>query len=189
MKRYRKGQYGYRNYHRRIELGKVLAGAALILIQLLARSMADSSSLKNILTVSAILSVLPVANWASPLLASWKYKTLNKELYKKACSHEGKSRMLYDLIITSRDAVMPVDVAAVHPTGIYAYCTAKRLDTGKAERFFKDMFLNHQMGLDIKLIQDEKEFFNCLSNLRPEAEYKDDGSVERGITLLKSVSM
>ncbi len=189
MKRYRKGQYGYRNYHRRIELGKVLAGAALILIQLLARTMTDSSSLKNILTVSAILSVLPVANWASPLLASWKYKTLNEELYKKACYHEGKSRMLYDLIITSRDAVMPVDVAAVHPTGIYAYCTAKKLDTGKAERFFKDMFLSHHLELDIRLILDEGEFFNCLSSLGPEAEYKDDGIVERGVTLLKSLSM
>lgn len=189
MKRYRKGQYGYRNYHRRIELGKVLAGAALILIQLLARTMTDSSSLKNILTVSAILSVLPVANWASPLLASWKYKTLNTELYKKACTHEGKSRMLYDLIITSRDAVMPVDVAAVHPTGIYAYCTAKRLDTGKAERFLKDMFLSHDLEFNIRIILDEGEFFNCISSLESEAEHKDDGSVERGVTLLKSLSM
>ncbi len=45
--------------------------------------------------------------------------------------------MLYDLIITSREAIIPVDAAAVHPTGVYAYCTAKRLDTGKAECFFK----------------------------------------------------
>lgn len=189
MKRYRKGQYGYRNYHRRTELGKVLSGAALILIQLLARAMADSSSWKNILTVTAILSVLPVANWASPLLASWKYKTLPEELYKKVSSHEGKSRMLYDLIITSREAIIPVDAAAVHPTGVYAYCTAKRLDTGKAECFLKDMFLSHQLKMDVRLILDEEEFLNSLSGLRPEAECRDDGSVERGITLLKSLSM
>jgi hypothetical protein len=189
VKRCRKGQYGYRNYHRKTELGKVLAGAALILIQLLGRAMADSSSWKNILTVTAILSVLPVANWASPLLASWKYKTLPEELYKKASSHEGKCSMLYDLIITSRDAIIPVDVAAVHPTGVYAYCTAKKFNTGKAECFFKDMFLGNQLKLDVRLILDEKEFINCLSSLKPEAEYKDDGSVERGIKLLKSLSM
>jgi hypothetical protein len=189
VKRCRKGQYGYRNYHRRTELGKVLAGAALILLQLLVRAMTDSSSWKNIMTITAILSVLPVANWASPLLASWKYKSLPEGLYKKVSSCEGKGRMLYDLIITSRDAVMPVDVAVIHPAGVYVYCTAKKLDTGKAECFFKDMFLRHQLELDVRLILEEKEFINCLSSLSPEAEYEDDGSVERGIRLLKNLSM
>ncbi len=189
MKRYKKGQYGYRNYHRKAELGKVLTGAALILAQLLARGLMDGSSWKNVLTITAILSVLPVANWASPLLASWPYKTMSEELYKKASSYEGKSRMLYDLIITSREAVMPVDVAAVHPTGVYVYCSAKKVDVKKAECFLKDMFLSHQLKLEVRFLLDEKAFLNCLSGLRPETEYKDDGSAEQGAALLKSLSM
>lgn len=189
MKRYRKGQYGYRNYHRKAELGKVLAGAALVLVQILLRGIGDSSSWKNLLTVTAILSVLPVANWASPLLAAWRYKTMSEELYKKACSYEGKYRMLYDLIITSRETVMPVEVAAVHPTGIYVYCTAKKVDADKAESFLKDMFLSHQLKLEVRYFLDEKAFFNCLSGLRQETEYKDDDSVERASGLLKSLSM
>ncbi len=189
VKRYRKGQYGYRNYHKKAELGKILAGAVLILAQLLARGLVDGSSWKNILTITAVLSVLPVANGASPLLAAWGYKTLPEELYIKASSYEGKVRLLYDLIITSRDAVLPVDVAAVHPSGVYVYCTAKRVDKEKAECFFKDMFLSHQLKPEVRLFLDEKAFLNFLSGLGPETEYKDDGSVERASSLLKSLSM
>lgn len=45
--------------------------------------------------------------------------------------------MLYDLIITSREAIIPVDAAAVHPTGVYAYCTAKRWILERRNVFFK----------------------------------------------------
>uniref|UniRef100_UPI00326130DE hypothetical protein n=1 Tax=Clostridium sp. NkU-1 TaxID=1095009 RepID=UPI00326130DE len=55
--------------------------------------------------------------------------------------------------------------------------------------FLKDMFLSHQLKMDVRLILDEEEFLNSLSGLRPEAECRDDGSVERGIMLLKSLSM
>lgn len=189
MKRYRKGQYGYRNYHRKTELGKVLAGVALILVQLLLRGIGDSSSWKNLLTITAILSVLPVANWASPLLAAWRFKTMSEELYHKAASYEGTCRMLYDLIITSRESLMPVDVAAVHPTGVYIYCTDKRVEREKAECFLKDMFLSRQLKLEVRFLLDEKEFLNCLFGLKPETEHKDEGCIEQGASLLKSLSM
>lgn len=189
MKKYRKGQYGYRNYHRKIEICKVIFGGALILVQLLFRELSDSAAARNILTVMAILSVLPVANVASPLLAAWRYKTPGGEFYKRVSVYEEKGPILYDLIITSRDALMPMDAVLVHPTGVYAYCTAKKLDRTKAERFFKEMFTGHKLELKVKLTSDEKVFLNRLSGLKPETEYEDDGSVEYTVTLLKSLSM
>lgn len=189
MKRYKKGQYGYRNYHKKIELGKVSIGAALIIAQLIARSLMDSTSWKNILTVMAILSVLPVANVASPLLAAWMYKTPPEAFYKKTVSYEGKSRILYDLIITSKEALMPMDAVAVHPTGVYAFCSARKLDLARTELYFKDMFISHKLDPNVKLMKDEKAFFYRLSSLKPEAEYEDDGSMDYTITLLKNLSM
>ena len=46
-----KGQYGYRDYHRKVQLAKVLFGAAMILIQAGARSFTDNEAAKNILAV------------------------------------------------------------------------------------------------------------------------------------------
>ena len=87
MKRCLKGQSGYRDYHKKKELLKVLIGAVLIIIQLIFREFADSTALKNTLTVMAILSVLPVANIAAPLLASFKYLSLSPMLEKKASAY------------------------------------------------------------------------------------------------------
>ena len=67
MKKYAKGQYGYRDYRKKKEILKVCFGAVMILIQLGARFLTDNEAWKNILTVMAILSVLPTANVASPL--------------------------------------------------------------------------------------------------------------------------
>lgn len=189
MKKTTKGQYGYRNYHRKIEALKVLFGAAMILIQLAARYFVDSSAWKNILTVMAILSVLPTANVASPLLASWRFKTPPENFHEKVSAYEGTLSILYDLIVTSKDAIMPMDAVVVHPTGVYAYCTAPKLDTAKAERFFKEMFTGHKLDPNIKIILDEKAFFHRLDSLKPEAGYEDDGSVAYTVGLLKNLSM
>lgn len=189
MKRYKKGQYGYRRYHRRVEICKVAIGGALILAQLLCRGLTDSEAARNILTVMAILSVLPVANVASPLLAAWRYKTPTEEFYKKVLAYEEKGPVLYDLVITSREALMPIDALLVHPTGVFAYCTAKKLDQAKAEKFFKEMFTGHRLDIRVKLIFDERTFLNRLAGLKPRTEYEDDGSVDYAVTLLKSISM
>lgn len=187
--RRKKGEYGYREYHRKIQLGEVLFGAVMILVQLGARQFTDSQAVKNVLTVMAILSVLPTANVASPLLAAWKYRTPPRAFLDRVQPYEEKFPILYDLILTSREAVMPVDAAAVHPTGVYLYCTSRKVDAKKAEKFFNDMFLSHRLDPHVKMIQDEKAFFQRLDSLKPAAEYEDDGSAGYTLELLKQLSM
>ena len=65
--------------------------------------------MKNILTVMAILSALPTANVAAPLLASIKYRTPNRSFYEQLSVYEGQVSVLYDLILTSKEQIMPMD--------------------------------------------------------------------------------
>lgn len=188
-KKCQKGQYGYRNYHKKTEMAKVCFGAAMIIAQLAARHFVDSTAWKNILTVMAVLSVLPTANVASPMLAAWRYRTPSETFYKKASAYEAYFPILYDLIITSKDAVMPMDAVAVHPQGVYAYCTAPKVDIGKAEKFLKEMLTAHKLDPSVKVILDEKAFFHRLDSLKPAAEYEDDGSTAYTENLLKNLSM
>ena len=64
--RRKKGEYGYRTYRRNVQLGEVAFGAAMILVQLAAREFTSTQAVKNVLTVMAILSVLPTANRGGP---------------------------------------------------------------------------------------------------------------------------
>lgn len=187
--RRKKGEYGYRTYHRKVQIGEVLFGTAMILVQLGARQFTDSQAVKNVLTVMAVLSVLPTANVASPLLAAWRYKTPPLAFLERVRPYETKFPVLYDLIITSKEAVMPVDAAVVHPTGVYLYCTCAKVDAKKAEKFLNGMFSAHRLDPHVKMIQDEKAFFQRLDSLKPAAEYEDDGSLDYGRELLKQLSM
>lgn len=185
----KKGQYGYRNYHRNLQLAKVIFGGAMILIQLGARNYTDNQAAKNILTVMAVLSVLPAANVASPLLASWPYKTPGKELYEKVRPFEAKGLILYDLIITSKEQIMAMDAIMVHPMGVFALLSSQRTDVRKAEGFLNDTFRAHGLTPHVKVIREETAFFKRLDSLKPAGGAEDDKSVDYEAKVLKNLSM
>ena len=185
----KKGEYGYRNYHRKMQLGMVLFGALMILVQLGARNFTDNQAAKNILTVMAMLSVLPTANIASPLIASWKYRTPAKELWNKSQELNGNMEILYDLILTSKEQIIPADVAVVHPKGVFIYCPFTKTDEKKAEKYLNDTFRKYKLDPHVKIIKDENSYFRRLKGLKPASEYEDDGSVSYTVNLLKNLSM
>lgn len=185
----KKGQYGYRDYRRRVELMKALLGVAMILAQLAARGFTDNQAAKNILTVMAILSVLPMANVASPLLASWRYKTPAREFYERVRPFEEKGVILYDLILTSKEQIIAADAVMVHPRGVFVYLSQEKTDGGKAEKYLNNTFRERRLDPNVKVIKEEKAFLKRIGSLRPAGELEDDGSVDYGVTLLKSLSM
>lgn len=185
----KKGTYGYRNYHKKIQSAIVGVLVLGILAQLGARFLVESAGTKNILTVMAILTVLPAANVASPLIASWKYKTISKSFYEACRPYEGQFPILYDLIITSKEQIIPVDAAVIHPTGVYLCCPSEKVDAKKAEKFLNDMLSVWKLDENARLLKEEKTFLKRLSSLKPVTEEEDDGSADYAIKLLKSLSM
>ncbi len=187
--RKKKGEYGYRNYRKAVQLGQVLFGAAAIVIQLLARNLTDNQAAKNVLTLMAILSVLPTANVAAPLLAALRYRTPSEDFHKKAAGYESKGVLLYDLVVTTKEQILPFDAVMIHPMGVIAYCPAEKTDIKKAEKTLNASFVSQKLDPNIRIITDERQFFNRLKGLKPAADYEDDGSVGYAAGVLKSMSM
>lgn len=184
-----KGQYGSRNQGKRLRLAITLVLTAAILAQLAARQMTDNQAAKNILTVMAILTVLPMANVASPLLASWNYKTPPMAFYEKLHPYEERTAILYDLILTTKEQIIPADAAAIHPQGVYLYVPSPKLDVQKAEKSLNALFAANRLDLKVKLFRDEAGFFRRLDSLKPLEGYEDDGTLDYAARLLKSQSM
>ena len=59
-----KGSFGYRAFYKKKQGFFVGIFLAAIIAQLIARSMTDWEAMKNVLTVSAILTVLPMEGYA-----------------------------------------------------------------------------------------------------------------------------
>ena len=80
-----------------------------------------------------------MANLASPLVASWKISEVDSDFHKEVEVYENKFPVLYDLIITSNELIMPIDAAVIHPSGVYLYCPNKSIDIKKGEKFLNEM--------------------------------------------------
>lgn len=184
-----KGQYGYRDYRKKRELLKVLGFLAVILALLVARWFVENNMVKNVLTLTAILTVIPMANFAAPWAASLPYKTPSKEFYDRVRKYEGKGVLLYDLIVTSKEFIMPVDAVMIHPVGVIIYSSSKKVDGKVAEKYLNNTFQGHRLDPNAKVITDENGFFKRLEGMKPSSEYEDDGSVDYAVKLLKNLSM
>ena len=133
--RLEKGTYRYRTAHKKRQLFFVVLFILAIVAQLILRNFITEQIYKNLVTISAILTVLPMANLASPLVVAARIPEVPAEFHDACVPYEEKFPILYDLIITSNDLIMPVDAAVVHPTGVYLYCPNKNVDRRKAENF------------------------------------------------------
>lgn len=189
MKKSKKGEYGYRTSFKRKHIFLISILAAFIIAQLAARYFTESQAVKNILTVMAVVTVLPAANLASPLVAILKYKTPSREFYEKYSAYEEKFPMLYDMVLTTKDYVLPMDAVAVHPTGIYAYCINPKVNTQEAEKSLNDILVSQRLDPNMKITKELSTFDKRLKSLKPASEYEDDGSVEYAVNTMKSLCM
>lgn len=189
MKKYKKGEYGYRNSFKKWQLLKISILVAFILAQLGARFFTEEQTVKNILTVMAVVTVLPAANLASPLVAILKYHTPSQEFYQKLLPYEEKVMILYDLVITTKEYVLPMDAVIVHPTGVYAYCINTKIKVPDAEKALNEMFVEQRLNPNVKLSKEFAVFEKRMKSLKPASEYEDDGSMEYAAKLLQSLSM
>lgn len=189
MKKNTKGEYGYRNSFKKRQLFKIGLLTAFILAQLGARFLTDSQAMRNILTVMAVVTVLPAANLASPLVAIYKYHTPPQSFYERIKPYEEKFHVLYDLVITTKDDVMPMDAIIVHPTGVYAYCINEKTNILDAEKSLNEIFVMSKLDPTVKITKEFSTFEKRIKSLKPASDYEDDGSMDYSLQLLKNLSM
>lgn len=184
-----KGNYGYRTAHKKTQIRNVALFLIAIAALLIARPFIPMDEFKNLATISAILLVLPMANLASPLVVAWKIKQTPEDFYQEVKPYEEKFPVLYDLIITNTDLIMPVDAAVIHPTGVYLYCPDKKVDTKKAEKFLNEILIGWKLDGNAKVMNEKRNFINRLASLKEVTEEDDDGSADYVKKVLVGLSM
>lgn len=163
--------------------------AFVIAALLIARFFITWEDLRKMTMITAILLVLPMANLASPLIAAWKIKETPEDFYNEVKPYEKKFPVLYDLIITNTDLIMPVDSAVIHPTGVYLFCPNKNIDTKKAEKFLNEILEGWKLDKNAKVMVEKKNYLNRIASLKEVTEEDDDGSVDYVKKVLLGLSM
>jgi len=165
LNKYQKGEYDYLLYNKKktwiIAIMMYLLSAAIFIIGYL-----TTGSKKNLLTVVAILGVLPASRALINAIMNSRVKNLDidkKELIEK---NIGKLKGLYNLYLTSYDVNFYLAHAVVNKDSLICYTTDTSFDYKKFEEHLqKHMKIEGINNILIKVFDNENDYINRLNQL------------------------
>nr|WP_315086305.1 hypothetical protein [uncultured Lachnoanaerobaculum sp.] len=176
----KKGEYGYRKYFK-IKNGIIIGFFVFIILLLFISSkLTKNADISRILLVSSILTVLPMANLLSPFLVVFKYKSFE---YEKIKEYLEDKHFLFDIILTMKEQVMPLDVIYINEERIFGILSNKA-DKSKTEEFIKERMKIGGIKVSVKIC-------DSFSEMKKFIQSKDanDKNLDEIRAIFKSLSV
>lgn len=125
----------------------------------------------NWLTFIAVLGCLPAAKILVGLIAIMPYKTIDPA---KASEIAGKAPLLTiacDMVITSRDKIMPVDAVVISGNTVCGYASNSRTNPEEAAGHIKDILNENRISkVTVKIFSDYTSFLARAEGMNSIAE-------------------
>lgn len=120
-----KGDYGYYSYEkkRRIAIVAFLFGICLLIFF---TGLIMTGTRKNLLTLVAILGVLPAAKWATSMIMILLQKPVDRNVYEVTEQIAGELTHGYELCVTAYEGRLSLDAVVVCGNSIAAYSSAEK---------------------------------------------------------------
>ena len=176
----KKGEYGYRRYFK-IKNGIIIGFFVFIILLLFISSkITKNADISRILLVSSILTVLPMANLLSPFLVVFKYKPFE---YEKIKEYLDDKHFLFDIILTMKEQVMPLDIIYINEERIFGILSNKA-DKSKTEEFIKERMKIGGIKVSVKIC-------DSFSEMKKFVQSKDanDKNLDEIRAIFKSLSV
>lgn len=178
----KKGEYGYRKYFK-IKNVIMIGFFIIVILVLFIASKNTKENMSRILLVSSILMVLPMANLLSPFLVVFKYRSCEYDLVKPYLEDK---HFLFDIILTMKEQVMPLDIIYIDGEKIFSILSNKA-DKRKTEDFIKERMKLGGISVNVKVcesINELKKFIKASQN-----EENIDNKLNEIRAILKSLSV
>ena len=176
----KKGEYGYRKYFK-IKNGIIIGFFVFIILLLFISSkLTKNADISRILLVSSILMVLPMANLLSPFLVVFKYKSFE---YEKIKEYLDDKHFLFDIILTMKEQVMPLDIIYIDEERIFGILSNKA-DKSRTEEFIKERMKIGGIKVSVKIC-------DSFSEMKKFVQSKDanDKNLDEIRAIFKSLSV
>ncbi len=143
----------------------------------------NDMSKTNIFTVFAILCVLPWAKQVVALVVVFPYHSVTAGRYEKARKAVPEYMTLYsDLVITSPDKIMHLDLAAVGSGQVIALIGDKKMpfageqkqDIGYIRQYLTKGVNSWGDGYKVKVVESEKLFLQEIAAVKPREEDEEE---------------
>lgn len=128
----------------------------------------------NLFTILGVLGCLPASKMLVEFITMAPHRSIEAQKYKEL---EDKARLLiriYDLVITSREKVMPVDAVVISGHVVCGYSSSERTDEQILARHIKNTLKdNHYDKMTVKVFHDYHAFLaraegmNNMASVQP----------------------
>ncbi|MDD6571908.1 MAG: hypothetical protein PUF12_05885 [Thermoflexaceae bacterium] len=157
MKTIEKGQYGYVEYRKKIQLIKVSV-AFLVVFAILIFGILVCGTKNNICTVISVVCVLPAARFAVTLFMVIRHKTPDAAQYEELKEKGEQLVLLSDCIMSCREKVIYVEFAIITDTCIYCYTRNQDFDVNYFENGIADFIKSCGDTVNVKLFKNYEDF-------------------------------
>ena len=147
----------------------------------------------NLFTIVAIVGCLPAAKMLVELITMAPHKSIVPDKYKEIEEKAPLVTRVYDMVITSRDKVMPVDAIVISGHVVCGYASSPRTDETLLAKHIKDMLkASHYDKMTVKIFHDYVAFLSRAEGMNNIAsiEKADTRKKEREIrNIILNLSM
>mgnify|MGYP000469489653 CR=1 FL=1 len=178
-----KGEFGYLNYRKKLNLIKMIVSFAVVAAVLIIGFIVYKTR-ANIFTVAAITDnydkavFLPAAKMAVAYFVVLPHKPADNELKEKVESKSGSLGVYYDLIFSNSKKPIGTQAVVVSDAAVIALTNENNADKKLFETSLKDFMANDSRNVNVTLYNDEKSFLSRVSTL---ALSKDDSTPNMNI--------
>lgn len=158
MKKHEKGTCGYLDYKKKVEFLRTIV-YFLIVAAVYFLGYSQTGTNKNLLTVVAIVGCLPACKALVGVITRLPHHSIKAETAKELMEKCPHLTVLFELVITSTEKIMPIDEIVISGDKIFGYTSGKKVDLHYAEQHIKNILVqNHFKDVSVKLVDQYKSF-------------------------------
>lgn len=179
MKKVKKGTPGYLDYKKKIEIIRAFIYFGIVAAIFLLGYFQTGTRL-NLLTVVAVLGCLPAAKVLVGVITRFPYRSIDKDRAEEIAEKTGHLTVCYDMVITSREKIMPVDCIVISGNNIFGYTHYEKVDLNVLAAHIKEILRQNQYtGLSVRILNEYKPFITRAEGLDHIAEVEKADTKER----------
>lgn len=164
MKKIRKGQFGYTISHRKSQFLKFLLYVAATLSVFLL-GLAVTKKTENLLSVVAIVGVLPCTKELIGVIMSFKRKPMDQALYQKISEQAKGLEQIYELLFTTSETSYPVEAVVIEGRDVICYTLDPKCDTATLQKHLAKLLNANDYKENVRVFTDFKKFMDRIKDL------------------------
>ena len=183
-----KGQYGYiKKQRNRVIIWTVIL--FVIAFSLFIAGYVMTKTKKNLLTIVAVLGLLPASKSLVNAIMFWRAKGCSEAFYHKVKEFDDKLVCLYDMYFTTYKTNYPVSHLVLKNNMLCGYTEVKAMDVNACKKHLEDMLTQSgYKNMTVKIFESQEQYLERLRQLA-ELPEEQDKLLQEKIDMLLSVSL